>query len=228
MPGAIAPVGCAERLRAAARGARPQRRCRPACADRSPSTLRRRARRRCDHSSWRNSANGSMIVFESLPTPKRPPAREVRRAGKRAVAEIGLGRRREPGDRAARGEAARLRARSCASRGRRTSARRRSPASSSHSTGRMPAPRVALVDFARLLGGVDVDRRVWRRERARSVRAPPASRRAGCAARRRDVTASRRARSRRRSTRCANESTRVDEAPLTGASAARRRSPPCA
>ena len=37
---------------------------------------------RCDHSSWRNSANGEITVFESLPTPKRPPAAKYATPGK--------------------------------------------------------------------------------------------------------------------------------------------------
>ena len=35
-----------------------------------------RSRVRCDHSSWRSSANGSMIVFESLPIAERAAARD--------------------------------------------------------------------------------------------------------------------------------------------------------
>ena len=86
----------------------------PRRAPARPARRRSRARcapgrrSRCDHSSCRSSANGSMQVFESLPTPNAPLRVEVVARRERAVAQIRLGRRREPGDRAARGEAARL------------------------------------------------------------------------------------------------------------------------
>ena len=90
----------------------------------SASTLRSSTASRCDHSSWRSSAKGSTIVFESLPMPNAPPRVEKRARRERAVAKIGFGRRREPGDGAARREPRCLVAPSCASHGRCTSGHR--------------------------------------------------------------------------------------------------------
>ena len=104
-----------------------------------------------------------MIVLESLPMPMRPPAAMNASRGKRAVAEVRLGRRREARDGAARrepGDFAFRHVRRVNDAPARVDVRlRQQPLDRPH-----PAPREAVVDLARLLGGVDVDRRVRRRQ----------------------------------------------------------------
>ncbi len=161
-PSAMAPAGRAERLRATTRRGRVERlphrhlqRPRARCA------LARASR--CDHSSWRNSAKGSMQVLESLPTPNAPPRIGVRACGESAVAEIGLGRRREPRDRAARGEAPRF----VGGHVRRV---HDAPARIESGVREQPfdrpraAPRHARGDFAELFRRVNVDRRLARNQ----------------------------------------------------------------
>ena len=166
-------------LRAATRRASPQR-----CADRQAagrvSTLRRRTCRRCDHSSMRISSNGDDGVRIAADG-EASLRREVARRGKRPVAEIGLGRGREP--------------RHCAPRRERVDlalghVRRvhdaptlvhfrmvEQPLDRPHA-----APGEAFLDLARLLGRVDVDGRVCWHERD-IARAPLPSPRSSYAAR---------------------------------------------
>ena len=95
--------------------------------------------------------------------PNRPPACRYASRAKDAVAEVGLGGRRKAGDRAARREARHF----AVGHVRRMDDApalvdvrlRQQPLDRPHA-----APRVAIVDFARLLGGMDVDRRIGRRE----------------------------------------------------------------
>ena len=123
----------------------------------SRSTLRRRTQCAATTRAGAARRTDEITVFESLPTPKRPPAPSTRR--RETCRRRGPPRwsaRAPPPRRSPRGPPPRDR--SCASRARCTSAHPRRACVSSHSTGRMPAPRVALVDLARLLGGMDVDR----------------------------------------------------------------------
>ena len=91
------------------------------------------------------------------------PGLQIRSAGNDAVAEVGLGRWCEAGDGAARGESRDL----AIGHVRRMDDApsvvdvrlRQQPLDRPHA-----APCVAFVDFARLLGGVDVDRRIGRGE----------------------------------------------------------------
>ena len=141
-PAAMAPTGCANRLRAAASPRDAQSDAPMASAAvvaQHVAAAHAQALRPLEHGAI--SANGEMTVFESLPTPKRP-------LRSRGSAARGTCRRRDRPRSSARAPplrrsppARRSRARSCASRARCTIARRRSRATVSHSTGRMPRRR---------------------------------------------------------------------------------------
>ena len=116
------------------------------------------ARIRCDHSSCRSFGER---IDERVGVAADAEAAARRQVGlaletcRRRDRPRSSARARRP-RRSRRGP--RPRARSCASHGRRTSARPRPPCASSHSTGRMRLQAIAVVDFARLLRRVDVDR----------------------------------------------------------------------
>ena len=190
-----------------------------------PARCGRGGARRCEYSSWRSSSRRGRSARwnrSRCRSGRRPPMK--RRRVKDAVAEIGLGDRAEPGDRAGCAPGRRSPPRSCGWRGSGTSARRPPRWSSSHSTGRAP-------DQARQSSTSFTCSATWmwigpsgasgghRREFVRGRR------RAGCAARRRPrrrckpATALAALRNRR------GEAVEiVDEAPLARRSAARRRS----
>jgi hypothetical protein len=173
-----------DRLRAAARRRGVERL--PDGASAIASTLRDACASRCDHSSWRSSAYGSMIVFESLPTPNAPPASSQARAANvpspRSASVVGA----SP---ATASLAASPRVSLCRHVRRVDDAPARVDVRVVEQPGdrRRAAPRDALGDFPLLLGGVNVDRAPAARAQ-RPPRAPPASPRADCAARRRAAT----------------------------------------
>ena len=103
---------------------------------------------------------------------------EVGARGERAVAEIGFRRRRETDDRAARRERLRFPLPSCASRERRTSARRRRRGRAAIRPVAAPLQPTQSATSRVLLRGVDVDRRV------RAARATIAASSSGVTARR--------------------------------------------
>ena len=158
-PRAMAPVRLPQRLRAAARGRAPTAPCptgASAAAAQHVAPARAHALRPFELAQLGERVE--ITVFESLPTPKRPSASRYATRRERAVAEIGLGRRRESRDRAARRERRDLalgHVRRVHDAPARVDVRlREQPLDRAHA-----APREALLDLARLLGGVDVDRR---------------------------------------------------------------------